>query len=309
MEEAAFSDVERYLTHLRRLRGRSEPTEKSYRHSLEGWFAYLKAHSLAYWEADRTDAMDYCSLFWQEGGAVASFNAHLSALKGFYRFLQRERPDVINPFEAIRSGKRRRELPPVLFESEIDSFLAVSGDGFAAVRDRCLFEWLYSTGCRVSECVGIDLSDLTATQVKVRGKGSKERFVFIGKPAREALAQWLPLRREHLQRLCVSSPALFINAHGGRLTPQGVTYLVNRRLQATALQKKVSPHTFRHSFATHLINHGADIRVVQELLGHSSLSTTQIYTHLGMDDLKDIYAAKHPHALLKGEHKGGTSHV
>ncbi|MDR3201100.1 MAG: tyrosine-type recombinase/integrase, partial [Spirochaetales bacterium] len=177
---------------------------------------------------------------------------------------------------------------------------------FITARDKALFELMYSTGCRVSEIASIKIAQGKRaagafwgpgmSRFKILGKGGKDRFVFAGPSALEALEAYLPLREE---RLAAQVNALFINFHGGALTVRGIFYLLARNLRKKGIEKPASPHTLRHSFATHILNGGADIRVVQELLGHASLSTTQVYTHLSLDALKDIHAKAHPHGLRR----------
>ena len=182
-----------------------------------------------------------------------------------------------------------------------DAVLAMGASSFEDARDVALFEFLYSTGCRVSEVVGVDVTDvdLRGGTARVTGKGRKERIVFLGRRAREALTAYLGLRKQRV-RAESGARALFLNARGARLTARGIRYLLQRRLARMHFPRPATPHTFRHSFATHIINRGADIRVVQELLGHASLSTTQVYTHVGIDRLKKVYREAHPHARDRG---------
>lgn len=306
-EHANASEVTRYLLRLQGLNGLSPNTLKSYKVALAHWFSYLQGREVSFDKADRVDGMDYLLQLQKGGRASATFNQYLSALKGYYKNLQHRQPESLNPFEDVRSKKRGRHLPQVLFEDEMEKMLTISGSDYYSVRDRILFEFLYTTGCRVSELTSINMEDIQNGQIRVIGKGNKERVVFIGKKALTALSYWLPMREKKLQSGRSGETkvevALFLNSKGGRLTPRGVAFILQQRLLQSDLIKKIGPHTFRHSFATHLLNRGADIRIVQELLGHSSLSTTQIYTHLGMDRLKDIYISAHPHAFSK--HQGG----
>ncbi len=303
-------EMESYLKRLKGLRGLSDQTLKSYRIVLEGWGIYLTKQEIPdpLW-AGREDAHGYLFQL-QKRVKSATINHHLSALKGFYKELVREEKIEVNPFADVRSRKRERKLPSVLFEDEMNPFTDIEGNDSFACRDRLLFELLYSTGCRIAELMAIDLEQINGkSQLKVLGKGSKERIIFVGKSAQKALEEWLPHRSELIEEVKknpkkdssqIDEKALFLNHKGGRLSQRGVHYLIQKRVQEVCLAKNISAHTFRHSFATHLLNRGADIRVVQELLGHSSLSTTQIYTHLGMDKLKDVYASAHPHAHHKG---------
>ncbi|MFW5684246.1 MAG: tyrosine-type recombinase/integrase, partial [Spirochaetota bacterium] len=210
------------------------------------------------------------------------------------------------PLEGVRGLRKQRHLPTFLFEAEMGRLLTLEGDDFTTLRDRLILELLYSTGCRISELVMINLDDIDFKRgrILVHGKGRKDRIVFLGKTAREVLADYLPYRSERLARLGRrDEKALVMNANGQRITQRGVAGIIQKRVLEKGIAKRVSPHTFRHSFATHILDHGADIRVVQELLGHSSLSTTQVYTHLGLGALKRIYEQAHPHA----ERAGGTA--
>jgi integrase/recombinase XerC/integrase/recombinase XerD len=185
----------------------------------------------------------------------------------------------------------------------MERLLSGEADGFFESRDRALFELMYSTGCRVSEVAALGTANWKtgATRMKILGKGRKERYVFIGPKAVEALETYLPYRRKRIdEHDNPDEKALFVNFRGRPLTVRGIAFLLKRRLGQKDLNKPAGPHTLRHSFATHLLGRGADIRIVQELLGHSSLSTTQIYTHVSIDALKDVYVKAHPHGLRKG---------
>jgi len=192
-----------------------------------------------------------------------------------------------------------RPLPRFLFDEEMGRLIdSIGGAGFSETRDRALFEVLYSTGCRASELAGLSLAriDFTRGLARVLGKGSKERVVFLGKKAQGALADYLVTRSMLLARKGKSDHGrLFINAEGGPLSVRGMEMIVDKRRLASSVKKSLSPHAFRHSFATQLVAGGADIRVVQEMLGHSSISTTQVYTHVDMEHLRSVYELAHPH--------------
>jgi integrase/recombinase XerC len=216
----------------------------------------------------------------------------LSSLRSFFKFLQREGLVQENPAVLVMSPKLDKTLPKFLTEEEMVKFIeaplvaAVSGR-----RDRAIFETLYSTGIRVSELVGLDVGhvDMIGNIAKVSGKGKKERLVPIGDKALEAIRDYLQTRRH-------KSNALFLNKNGTRLSDRGVRNIMNKHITAVSLSRNISPHVLRHSFATHLLNRGADLRSVQELLGHVNLSTTQIYTHVTTDRLKEVYNKAHPRA-------------
>jgi len=216
----------------------------------------------------------------------------LSSLRSFFKFLHREGLISHNPSLLLMSPKLDKPLPKFLSEQDISGVLNGSFDQTeTGLRDRAILETLYSTGIRVSELVGLNQEDLDpmSNLVKVRGKGKKERLLPIGDTALESVLQYLKLRQR-------SSRAVFLNRRGGRLTDRSVRNIIDKYILKASLIRKVTPHMFRHSFATHLLDHGADLRSVQELLGHRHLSTTQIYTHVTTERLKKIYDQAHPRA-------------
>jgi len=285
-----------YLTYLEAVRGLSEHTRLAYGRDLDAWEAFLASRAGHLTEATPGQAGEFLRQLGQEGLAPRSVNRVLSCLRGFYRYLLRNGQAFSHPFSGIRSLKTPRRLPVFLFEKEVQSLLD-NGNGFQALRDRLLFEVLYSTGCRVSEVCDLDWQTVKGkTRFAVTGKGGKIRWVFMTPSATKALEAYLPARKT---RLDPSDPdaalALFLNSRGQRLGVRGVQKIVGRTAARVGLAKNATPHTFRHTFATHLSAEGMDVRVVQELLGHSRLETTQVYTHLSMDRLKDVMRAAHPH--------------
>jgi len=239
------------------------------------------------------------SKMWRRERSTLSLK--LSALKAFTRFLQREHPEdmPIDPLAGRKGVRRDRNLPTVLSEQEILALLMLPGDSPRAIRDRAVLELLYSTGLRVSELISLDVSQISRGQTSMRviGKGRKERIVLVGEYARDRLAAWLSVRQDWLgDRIDASAmTALFINSRTGRrLTARTIQRILEQRAAEVGLIQQPTPHTLRHSFATHLLNHGADLRVIQELLGHSQLSTTQLYTHLSTDKLVTGYTGAHP---------------
>lgn len=257
-------------------------------------------------EARLADARAFVSRLASEGLSSRSVNRIVSGVRGYYRYRERFGLAEANPFADIRSLRTEKRLPSFLFEDEMARLLempvkrvAREGDGaFRCLRDRAALELLYSTGCRISELVSLNLTDvnLKDRSARVMGKGSKERTVFIGREALAVLREYILRRPHHAAGDPDSARALFMNHKGRRLTDRGVRFILGSYLAAAGLGKRVTPHTFRHSFATHLLNRGADIRAVQELLGHASLSTTQVYTHVGLERLKRVYRRAHPHA-------------
>lgn len=216
----------------------------------------------------------------------------LSSLRSFFRFLHREGLIKNNPALLVMSPRMEKRLPKFLTEEETARFIeSPSHETWQGRRDRAIFEMLYSTGIRVSELVGLDVSgvDLISNMVKVAGKGKKERLVPIGDKAVTAIKDYLDHRKGQ-------SPVLFLNKNGTRLSDRGVRNIIHKYIHAASLNQNISPHVLRHTFATHLLNRGADLRSVQELLGHAHLSTTQIYTHVTTDRLKKVYNQAHPRA-------------
>ncbi len=288
------------------MRNLSPHTLASYAKDLARYFAFLKAKGIEGDAAGLADARAFVGSLAAEGLSPRSVNRIVSGVRGYYRYRERMGEIRSNPFSDIRSLKTEKRLPSFLFEEEMTKLLemperAPAGardDVFRRVRDSAVLEFLYSTGCRISELVSLDLTDvnLKDRSARVMGKGSKERVVFIGAEALAVLKDYVSRRPYHAAADPDSQRALFLNSKGRRLTDRGVRFILSAYLQTANLGKRVTPHTFRHSFATHLLDRGADIRAVQELLGHASLSTTQVYTHVGLERLKKVYRRAHPHA-------------
>ncbi|MCX7786260.1 MAG: tyrosine-type recombinase/integrase [Spirochaetes bacterium] len=292
--------LEQYLTYLEKIRRLSPATVRGYSKDLDTFFSWKAG--MEGWDLTPTHIRQYLGYLFQKGLSPSSINRNLAALRGFFQWGLDQGMLVRNPLDGFGGLKVAKTLPSVLFEEEIDRFLSKEGNSFLELRNNALFEVLYSTGCRVAELVSLRRSQWAwgVSRFRILGKGRKERFVFLGKKAQEALAQYIPLRDERVSLYGnKEETALFVNAFGRRLTPRGVAYLLQKRIEELGIQKHASPHTIRHSFATHILNRGADIRIVQELLGHSSLSTTQVYTHIGIDALKDVYIRAHPHGMRK----------
>jgi integrase/recombinase XerC len=231
--------------------------------------------------------------------ANRSLARHLSTLRSFFRWACREGHLDHNPTKGLPSPRVPRSLPRALTLADTESLLETEDEGHLPERERALFELLYATGLRVSEAAALDVEDvdLTARMLRAQGKGRKERIVPFGETAEDALRAWLPVRRDLISPSSRPSPEpLFVNARGGRLTTRSMARVLKRRLRAAGLPAQISPHALRHTFATHLLQSGADLRSIQELLGHASLSTTQKYTHLDAARLRDVYRRAHPRA-------------
>ncbi|HOB08397.1 MAG TPA: tyrosine recombinase XerC [Limnochordia bacterium] len=290
--------VDRYLQYLRVQRNLSENTLKAYQRDLAAFSDFVRQ----YWERQLTEVdrhliRDYLAVLHRKGCKAASIAQNLAALRSFYGYLKRFGHIETDPTQAVRIPKQGKHLPQVLSVDEADLLLSsIDTSTHLGMRDRAIFELLYATGIRLSELVGLDVDgvDLDMGFVRVYGKGRKERIVPIGEYAADALRIYLAQARP---RLCKpDETALFVNHRGERLSQRGVQYLLDKRIQQCAIAKQVSPHSLRHSFATHLLDAGADLRVVQELLGHVNLSTTQIYTRISQSKLKSVYNRAHPRA-------------
>ncbi|HTZ50807.1 MAG TPA: tyrosine recombinase XerC [Spirochaetia bacterium] len=301
---------ESYLVYLGTVRKLSPHTLESYGKDLEKYESFLTSEGVAAERAGVADARGFVAWLTAQGLSPRSINRMVSGVRGWYRFLERRGVVEANPFSEIRSLRTEKRLPSFLFEEEMARLVEMpsrepcpDGDEFWKLRDRAVLETLYSTGCRISELVSLDLADvdLKNRTARVMGKGSKERNLFLGEAAVHALREYMSRRPFHARPAGQpgaedSTRALFINQRGGRVTDRGVRFILGEYLARANLGKHVTPHTFRHSFATHLLDRGADIRAVQELLGHASLSTTQVYTHVGLERLKKVYRRAHPHA-------------
>ncbi len=300
--------VDAYLRHVSIERGLSEHTVAAYRRDLAGYRAWLAERDVDD-TADVTPAL--VTAFAAERAsavpapAATSLARLQSSVRGLHRFLVREGICDADPAERLRPPKTPKPLPKALSIDQIERVLDAAGPApgdavdaeLTQLRDRALLELLYATGARVSEIMQLDVDDLAHGDVlRVRGKGDKERIVPVGSYARAAVDAYLSRARPELSRRGKASPRLFLGARGAPMSRQGAWLVIQAAAERAGLTAHVSPHTFRHSFATHLLQGGADVRVVQELLGHASVATTQIYTHVTADALRDVYLTSHPRA-------------
>jgi integrase/recombinase XerD len=294
------SPLESYLRHLTLERGLSKNTLSAYRNDLEKYLRFLEQRSLEPQSASSKDVEDFSIAVVSE--LSASSRARLMAsLRGYHKFLVMENLRTDDPTKRIRAPKLALRLPKALSQVEVMQLIEASGPApddesadYLRLRDRAIVELMYSTGARVSEIVGLDLDEVDDSGLmQVRGKGSKERLVPVGSYAKSALDAYL-VRSRPVLAVKGSAKAVFLNQRGSRLSRQSIWEIIQKASQG--LGKEVSPHSLRHSFATHLLEGGADVRVVQELLGHASVTTTQIYTMVSVDTLRDVYLASHPRA-------------
>jgi integrase/recombinase XerC len=298
-------EVRLFLDDLRHRRGVSEHTLRGYRADLRQFTGYLAEELRIPSLRLRVEAIDALALrgflahLHRQGTARSSVARKLAALRTFFRFLIREGRLARNPALTLATPRVPKKVPARLEEQEIEKLLETPDPATPlGRRDRALLELLYATGLRVSELVGLDRSavELEARLVRVWGKGKKERIVPFGEPAAEALERYASDRAALAARGSRADDALFLNARGGRLTARSVHRLVRRHLRQAALRSGLSPHSLRHAFATHLLERGADLRAIQELLGHASLSTTQKYTQVSTAQLLRVYEKTHPRA-------------
>lgn len=297
-------DSEEFLSYLVVERGRAPNSIVAYRHDLLGYEEFLRARKIALFEVSSPVIDDYLAFLKAAGLRASSQARALAAIRGLHQFCCEERGASTDPTEDVEAPKIPSAIPKALSEDEVLRLLeAVDGEDTRALRDRAMLEFLYATGLRISELVSLSIADidLDAGLVRAFGKGSKERIVPVGRHAIEALRRWYGPggRSEFEPRRWArrgDSEAVFLSSRGRRMNRQAAWMAIRVAAEAAGLGDRVSPHVLRHSFATHLLSHGADIRIVQELLGHASITTTQIYTKVSPEHLRRAYLEAHPRA-------------
>ncbi len=296
--------LSKYIGYLKTERNASPYTIRNYRHDLEGFFNFLKSNKVeSPVDVERQLLRRYLSFLLEKGIVKASIARRLSAIRSLYRYLVREKIVAVNPAATTSSPRLDRRLPSFLNRDEINKLIDAPDLKTAkGKRDRAILELIYASGLRVSELVSLDLKQvfMETRELRVWGKGSKERFVLIGEPAVAALYRYLEEGRPVLLG-DKKGEAVFLNRFGKRLPERRIQKLLDEYAHLAGIKKRVYPHLLRHTFATHMLDGGADLRVVQELLGHSNLSTTQIYTHVTKSQAKKVYLSAHP--LAKDENK------
>ncbi|PLR69741.1 MULTISPECIES: tyrosine recombinase XerC [Bacillaceae] len=292
-----------FIEYLQIEKNYSQYTIVNYVADLEDFFIFMKEQSMVDLQLiTYSDTRLYLTLLHQKNFARKTISRKISALRSFYRFLNREKLVKENPFASVSLPKKEQRLPQYFFEEELEKLFTLSNTSEPiGQRNQALIEVLYGTGIRVSELCQIKLSDLDLHigTVLVNGKGGKQRYVPFGSFAQDTLEQFISAGRKQLllkDKQNRDHDTLFVNHRGGPLTVRGVRHILNEMIKKTSLTMNISPHMFRHTFATHLLNEGADMRSVQELLGHAHLSSTQIYTHVTKDHLRNIYMSHHPRA-------------
>ncbi|MDE0604511.1 MAG: site-specific tyrosine recombinase XerD [bacterium] len=303
---SAGGGVEEFLDWLVLERGRAPRTCEAYRRDLNGYCEVLASRGRSPNTASEEDILAFMGHQQSRGMAPASVKRAMTAVRTFHQFLVMEGLRADDPGSHLELPTVPKAVPKALSEAEVEAILdAVDGTDPVSRRDRAMLEMLYGTGMRISELVGMSLTDLDMSEATVRvlGKGQKERVLPVGRCALEALTAWLvPAGRGEIEPERWASQhdqeAVWLNQRGRRLTRQGAWGVVKKKAQQVGLGAKVSPHVFRHSCATHMLDHGADIRAVQEILGHASISTTQVYTMVSKEKLWEAYRAAHPRAVL-----------
>ena len=287
--------LDSYLRFILTEKGLSKNTISSYKRDITNFIIWLNYRKIPLNKSSNDDAELFIKFLAKQDQTAASINRKISSLKGFFNHLLSINFIGINPFADVLLQSRQKNIPKSISEEDVVKLLdSPNQNSFIGKRDKAMLELLYATGMRISELINIEYAnfDFERCVVKVRGKGSKERLIPYGPEAAKALSDYLAFRREN--HLKLNSRSLFINSSGKRITRQAFWHRLKKYLMEIGLTEKISPHTLRHGFATHLLNHGADLRSVQMLLGHSDISTTQIYTHIAKSRLSDMIKKHHP---------------
>jgi len=297
--------IKEYLSYLSSVRGCSERTLEAYSNDLSHYESYCANNGINPDNASHYEVQKFIADLSAESMAAASVNRCLSSIRGYYRWQVRMKKRADNPCTALKNVKTPVKLPSVLWEKEMASFAALP-DTVGILwpeRDKALILTMYSAGLRISELVSLCMETITYTldEARITGKGGKERYVFFSEEAKTAIAEYLPARASRLAMFGINprQGSLFISRKGKPISVPGVRWIISRYAQQSGLGKNIHPHSLRHSFATHLVNSGCDVRIVQEMLGHSSISTTQRYTHVNLENLKKVYKKAHPHGSKK----------
>ncbi|SDD36972.1 site-specific tyrosine recombinase XerD [Sporomusa acidovorans] len=293
------SYVNEFINYLAVERGLAQNTLESYGRDLRQFHTFLQNSQLDFIRnSNRETILSYLNNLQMKGRAVSTISRNLAAIKSFYQYLVRERHIDKDPAVNLESPKLEKKLPKILTIAEVEELLKQPNSlQPTGLRDKAMLELLYATGIRVSELINLNISDVNLDMgyIKCYGKGAKERIVPLGSIAAKCVQEYINKGRSKLVRT-YEEPSLFVNHHGNRLTRQGFWKIIKKYAMEANITKEITPHTLRHSFATHLLENGADLRSVQEMLGHADISTTQIYTHVTKNHLKEVYDKTHPRA-------------
>lgn len=292
-----MDELELFLKYLTSVKGESENTKIGYENDLKQFLSYLENMDMDVLDVGINDAREYVRIL-LEKYKERSMLRKLSSLRMFYDYLMRKGVIDFNPFIEISLRRNEKRLPSVLSEREVAQLLALKGSDFLDLRDHILFLFIYSTGARISEALSINIDQIEwgNRRIRIKGKGGKTRFLFLNKGIIGELEDYIEKRNRYLMPDSIEEKALFIGKNKKRLSFSTSHLIFDKAKEKLNLNKELSPHTLRHSFATHMMDHGADIRLIQELLGHESISTTQIYMHVTSAKLKKVYDETHPHA-------------
>ncbi|MER1989347.1 MAG: tyrosine recombinase XerC [Solibacillus isronensis] len=299
MDENLQNQLDQFIRYVQLEKNFSLHTVREYTSDLEEFFAFLHAEGIQkITEVEYIHARLYVTKLYDEQKARTSISRKISSIRSFFRFLNREQNIDDAPFRSLYHPKKEERLPSFFYEEELkELFEKNEGDEPIQIRNMALLELLYATGMRVSECVSLELTDIDFHYniVRVMGKGRKERIIPFGQYAHDALKRYIDQVRPTLMKK-ENHQKVFVNMRGGELTARGVRYILSEMIDNASMHTKIYPHMLRHTFATHLLNNGADMRTVQELLGHANLSSTQIYTHVTKEALRKTYMNSHPRA-------------
>ncbi|MCL2704663.1 MAG: tyrosine-type recombinase/integrase [Spirochaetaceae bacterium] len=303
--------INEFISYISDIQNLSAATIKAYSIDISQFGDYIKDQNIDIYNPDKNTGRAYVVHLKDSGLDPSSINRKVIALRGFYDFAVKTKKVLFNPFERVKSLRQENTLPEYFQYEEIEKIREAAGQSsreFIPYRDQAIVDFLYSTGCRISETVTLDtdMLDMYNGTAMVCGKGNKERIVYLGDKALKSLKEYFQALGYFIDLSChrlKKGLPVFVNLAKKRITERGIFYLINKMADNADIKKRVSPHVYRHSFATHLIEEGADIRYVQEMLGHESLSTTQVYTHVGIGRLKQVYRMAHPHGSLNNEKK------
>ena len=297
-----YNDIAQFIEYMQIEKSASKLTIQAYHKDLEQFYKFLQAEDIKSWQDVHYGVIrHYLTLLYENGLSKRSVTRHLSSLRSFYHFLLRESVVEHNPFKQVQLPKAEKAIPEFFYEEELEPLFTISDIHTPlGQRNQVIIELLYAAGLRVTELIQIKKEDIDfqLETLYVLGKGNKERYVPFGRKAAEALKTYLEGGREELMKKVEEHQFLLVNQNGRPITARGVRHILNKMMEDAAMTQNIYPHKLRHSFATHLLNNGADLRSVQELLGHSKLSSTQIYTHVTKDRLSQIYRSAHPRARM-----------
>lgn len=289
-------ELDQFLAYLKHERNASPHTISSYKSDITQLANYMEERKVRLRDIDNIALRGFLARLHEKKDKKSTVARKLAAIRSFLQFCLKKKWVEDNPAKVVATPKQEKPIPSFLSEEEMAQFLDLpQSDRALDLRDKAALELLYATGIRVSELVGVDLDDINFEErlIRVKGKGKKERLLPFGRKAAESLASYLRARSS-INKGRIDKDALFLNFRGERLTSRSIERIIDKYIRFTALRRKISPHSLRHSFASHLLSRGADLRVIQELLGHESLATTQKYTHLDLKQMLEVYRKSHP---------------